>query len=95
MSCASYWKEEGNRVSVSSETLDLTRIQALAENLNRLLVQVLLKPFHIDDLLKVIAEVLAAQMLVDQACAERVRTSQGGVPVKGAPHPVTQPAPPV
>lgn len=55
MSCASYWKEEGNRVSVSIETLDLTRIQALAENLNRLGVQVLLKPFHIEDLLKVIS----------------------------------------
>jgi CheY-like chemotaxis protein len=114
-------EDEGYRVSVSIETLDLTRIKALApdvivqdllfpgaqdsgwkfltlarlepdlarvpiilctaatevvndpamaENLNRLGVRVLLKPFNLDDLLTTIGEVLAAQALLDQARAE-------------------------
>jgi CheY-like chemotaxis protein len=111
-------EEEGYRVSVSLETLDLHRIKelapdvivqdllfagtqetgwkfltlarldpemahiplilctaatetindaAMAENLNRLGVRVLLKPFHIEDLVTAIAEVLASQSLIDQA----------------------------
>ncbi len=111
-------EEEGYRVSVSVETLDLHRIKelvpdvivqdllfagtqetgwkfltlarldpelahiplilctaatetvndaAMAENLNRLGVRVLLKPFHIEDLVNAIAEVLASQSLIDQA----------------------------
>ena len=111
-------EEEGYRVSVSAETLELSRIKALqpdvivqdllfagaqetswhlltmvrldpvlariplllctaatemvkdptmAENLNRLGVRVLLKPFDLDDLLTAVAEILAAQMLLNQA----------------------------
>ena len=114
-------EDEGYRVSVSIETLDLSRIKALApdvivqdllfagtqesgwkfltlarlepelahipiilctaatevvgdpamaENLNRLGVRVLLKPFNLDDLLTAISEVLAAQTLIDQARAD-------------------------
>ena len=114
-------EEEGYQVSVSIQTLDLTRIKALqpdliiqdllfadgsqetgwhfltlvrldpelahiplilctaamdpikdpdmAENLNRLGVRVVLKPFNLEDLLTVVAEVLAAQALLDQARA--------------------------
>lgn len=40
---------------------------AMAENLDRLGVRVLLKPFNLDDLLTAITEVLAAQALIDQA----------------------------
>lgn len=43
---------------------------AMAENLNRLGVRVLLKPFTIDDLLTAITEVLTAQTLIDQARAD-------------------------
>jgi CheY-like chemotaxis protein len=119
-------EDEGYRVSVSIETLDLTRIKtlapdvivqdllfagtqdagwkfltlarlepdmahipiilctaatevvndpAMAENLNRLGVRVLLKPFNIDDLLTAMSEVLAAQALIDQA---RVEDRAGG-----------------
>lgn len=111
-------EEEGYRVSVSVETLDLHRIKelapdvivqdllfagmqdtgwkfltlarldpelahiplilctaametvndpAMAENLNRLGVRVQLKPFHIDDLLKAIADVLASHSQINQA----------------------------
>src|SRR5215213_6487981 len=111
-------EEEGYRVSVSIETLDLTRIKelapdvivqdllfagtqeagwkfltlsrldpelariplilctaaietvkdpAMAANLDRLGVRVVLKPFNVDDLLTAIAEVLAAQALINQA----------------------------
>lgn len=113
-------EEEGYRVSVSMETLDLTRIKALqpdlivqdllfagrqeagwhfltlmrlhpelaciplllctaatetvndpamAENLDRQGVRVLLKPFELDHLLTTITEMLAAQKLIDQALA--------------------------
>ena len=41
----------------------------MAENLNRLGVRVVLKPFNLEDLLTVVAEVLAAQALLDQARA--------------------------
>jgi CheY-like chemotaxis protein len=110
--------DEGYRVSVAIEPLDLTRIKALApdlivqdllfadgsqqtgwhfltlvrldpetahipmilctaamdpikdpdmaENLNRLGVRVLLKPFNLDDLLAAITEVFASQKLLDQ-----------------------------
>ena len=40
---------------------------AMAENLNRLGVRVVLKPFNLDDLLIAIHEVLTAQALIDQA----------------------------
>ena len=38
----------------------------MAENLNRLGVRVVLKPFNLEDLLTVVTEVLAAQALLDQ-----------------------------
>lgn len=111
-------EEEGYRVSVSIETLDLVRIKDLApdvivqdllfaggqqagwhfltlvrlhpelsripmvlctaatelvkdpvmaENLDRLRVRVILKPFNLDDLLMAVAGALAAQTLIDQA----------------------------
>lgn len=113
-------EEEGYRVSISLETLDLTRIKALApdvivqdllfagtqetgwhfltlsqlepetariplilctaatetvgdpamaENLDRLGIRVLLKPFNLDDLLTAVSEVLTAQALLEQALA--------------------------
>jgi CheY-like chemotaxis protein len=42
----------------------------MAENLNRLGVRVILKPFNLDDLLGAIADVLAAQAIINQARAE-------------------------
>ncbi len=39
----------------------------MAENLNRLGVRVVLKPFNIDDLVAAIAEVLVAQVLINRA----------------------------
>lgn len=39
----------------------------MAENLDRLGVRVMLKPFNLDDMLTTVAEVLAAQSLLDQA----------------------------
>jgi CheY-like chemotaxis protein len=46
--------------------IETVRDPAMAENLNRLGVRVLLKPFTIDDLLKIISETLEAQGLLDQ-----------------------------
>ena len=43
---------------------------AMAENLNRLEVRVLLKPFTIEDLLMLISEVLAAQVRPGRASAD-------------------------
>jgi CheY-like chemotaxis protein len=58
---------------------------AMAENLDRLGVRVLLKPFHIEDLLTALAEVLAAQALIDDArdngdpaTKQRVRDTANG-----------------
>jgi CheY-like chemotaxis protein len=123
-------EEDGYRVSVSMETLDLARIKelapdvivqdllfagmqeqgwkfltlarldpetariplilctaatetvnnpAMAENLDRLGVRVLLKPFHIEDLLAALAEVLAAQKLIDHARDDEDASSTGRV----------------
>ena len=49
--------------------MDPIKDPAMAENLNRLGVRVVLKPFNLEDLLTVVAEVLAAQALLDQARA--------------------------
>jgi hypothetical protein len=38
----------------------------MAQNLDRLGVRVLLKPFNLDDLLTAVAEALTAQKLIDQ-----------------------------
>jgi hypothetical protein len=42
----------------------------MVENLNRLGVRVVLKPFDLDDLLTAVADVLAAQTLLDQVRAD-------------------------
>jgi hypothetical protein len=47
--------------------MDPIKDPAMAENLNRLGVRVVLKPFNLDDLLTAVAEMLAAQTLLDQA----------------------------
>ena len=47
--------------------VSVVRDAAMAEQLNRLEVRVVLKPFHIDQLLQVLREVRTAQGLIDQA----------------------------
>jgi CheY-like chemotaxis protein len=46
---------------------ELVTEPALAENLDRHGVRVLLKPFNLDELLTMVAEMLTAQKLIDQA----------------------------
>ena len=45
--------------------------EQMAEQLDRQRVRVILKPFNIDELLGVLAELLAAQALLDQASDEQ------------------------
>jgi CheY-like chemotaxis protein len=54
-------------VVLCTAAVSVVRDPAMAEQLNRLGVRVVLKPFHIDELLQVLSEVRTAQGLIDQA----------------------------
>jgi hypothetical protein len=55
------------RVSLCTAAVETVRDPAMAANLDRLGVRVVLKPFDVDNLLTAILEVLAAQALINQA----------------------------
>jgi CheY-like chemotaxis protein len=62
---------------------DSVKEPAMAANLDRLGVQVVLKPFLIDDLLAAVADALTARMLLDQVRLAQDETSPAGSPVPG------------
>ncbi len=54
-------------IVLCTAAVSVVRDEAMAEQLDRLGVRVVLKPFHIDQVLEVLKEVRIAQGLIDQA----------------------------
>jgi two-component system, OmpR family, response regulator VicR len=54
-------------IVLCTAAVSVVRDPAMAEQLDRLGVRVVLKPFHIDELVQVLSEVRVAQGLIDQA----------------------------
>ena len=54
-------------IVLCTAAVSVVRDAAMAEQLDRLGVRVILKPFHIDELLQVLSEVRIAQGLINQA----------------------------
>ena len=54
-------------IVLCTAAVSVVRDEAMAEQLDRLGVRVVLKPFHIDELLRVLGEVRIAQGLINQA----------------------------
>jgi CheY-like chemotaxis protein len=54
-------------IVLCTAAVSVVRDEAMAEQLDRLGVRVILKPFHIDELVQVLSEVRTAQGLINQA----------------------------
>jgi two-component system, OmpR family, response regulator VicR len=54
-------------IVLCTAAVSVVRDEAMAEQLDRLGVRVVLKPFHIDELVQVLSEVRVAQGLINQA----------------------------
>jgi CheY-like chemotaxis protein len=54
-------------IVLCTAAVSVVRDEVMAEQLDRLGVRVILKPFHIDELVRVLTEVRVGQGLIDQA----------------------------